>query len=200
MSGNQDDKNRIKEQSVTYEVYAAMPEDGYRYEIFDGELEMMSPGPSVVHQGIVGKLQFILRNTCHSEYTILIAPLDVILSPTNVVQPDLLMIHNTRLNLVTMRGVEGAPDLVVEIISPGSRSRDKVKKLRIYVQHGIPEYWIIDSESRVLEQYLLAGDHYELGNLFEGDDPVISDKLPCVSFIISDLFKDTVVQKLLSSN
>jgi Uma2 family endonuclease len=183
--------DQIKEQLVTYEIYAAMPDDGNRYEIFDGSMELMSPSPSTTHQAVSGELEFVLKQSYKSDYFIFHAPLDVILSETNVFQPDIMMIHRSRQHIVTDRGIEGPPDLVVEILSPGSRKRDKVIKMKTYARHGIQEYWIVDSLTRTLEQYqLVDGGLYELRNLFEGDDKVISDKLPCVFFVISDMFRE----------
>lgn len=185
----------MKEQTVTYDMYAEMTDDGARYEILDGSLALMSPGPSSMHQAVSGELEFILKQSCKSEYVLFHSPLDVILSPTNVLQPDILMIHRSRLHIVTKRGIEGAPDLVVEIVSPGSRSRDKVVKMKTYGEHRVPEYWIIDTDSQTLEQYRLTdagGSIYELIHLFEGNDQVTSDKLPCVSFAISAIFSEMV--------
>ncbi|MDQ6419386.1 Uma2 family endonuclease [Paenibacillus sp. LHD-117] len=182
---------QIKEQQVTYEMYAEMPEDGQRYEIIDGVLELMTPGPSRTHQEVNRELEFVFMQSCRSEFLIFFAPFDVILSETNVVQPDLLMIHRSRKHIVTERGVEGAPDLVVEILSPGSRRRDRIIKSGVYEEHGVPEYWVVDAQARTLEQYRLAGDsRYALINLFEDEDRVTSDKLSCVSFVLGDIFKE----------
>ncbi|WP_127587440.1 Uma2 family endonuclease [Paenibacillus koleovorans] len=186
-----DEQDQVKEQEVTYEIYAAMPDDGKRYEIIDGSLMLMSPGPSTNHQFVSGELEFLLRQSCKSEYVIFDAPLDVILSKVDVFQPDLVMIHRSRMQIVTSRGIEGPPDLAVEIVSPGSRSRDKVIKMKSYAKYGVEEYWVVDTESRTLEQYrLLDSPIYELHAVFERDDPVASDKLPCVSFTVSDIFKE----------
>lgn len=198
MSGEKED-DRVKEQLVTYDVYAAMPEDGHRYEIFDGVLEMMSPGPSNVHQGIGLELSYLLMQSCKSDYVIRTAPLDVILSETNVLQPDVVMVHRSRMDIVTMRGIEGPPDLVVEVLSPGSRKRDRVRKLPIYAKHGVPEYWIVDPSARTLERLVLADGAYEIVDVFEEDDVVASEKLPCVSFKVSELFADESVWRLLNS-
>lgn len=188
------------EHPVTYEAYAEMPDDGLRYEVLDGELELMSPGPSTIHQ-VIGSALHLLVQGCSSEYFILQAPLDVILSRTNVVQPDLIMIHRSRSDIVTIRGVEGVPDLVVEVLSPGSRKRDRQRKFRIYAKHGVPEYWIIDPVAQTLEQFELNSEpHYELHDLFENDDRVTSDKLPCISFPVRELFKDELVRRLLALN
>jgi len=191
MSRNGKEADRVKEQAVTYETYAELPDDGRRYEVIDGSLELMSPGPSPTHQSVSGELQFLLRTSCNSDYKIFGAPLDVILSDTDVLQPDILMVHRSRLQIVTNRGVEGPPDLIAEIVSPSSRKRDKVVKMRTYARYGVPEYWIVDPETRTLEQYRREdGGFYELCDLFEGDDAVVPDRFPCVSFAIRDIFRD----------
>lgn len=193
MDKSKKEADKIKEQPVTYEVYAAMPDDGQRYEVIEGVLEVMSPSPTFTHQDISMQLTFSFFRHCESDYKILSAPLDVILSNTNVLQPDLILIHRSRLHIVTSRGIEGVPDLVVEILSPGSRKRDKVKKLTVYEKHGVPEYWIIDPQTRVLEQYQMdESGLYRLLNLFEGDERIHSDKLPCVAFSVDDIFRDVI--------
>lgn len=191
MDNRKDKGDRVKENQVTYDAYARMPDDGRRYEIIDGVLEAMSPGPNTIHQTVSGELQFLFKQSCRSDYLIFAAPYDVILSQTDVLQPDLLMIHRNRASIVTFRGVEGPPDLVVEIMSPGSRSRDRIVKMRTYAKYGVPEYWVIDSAARTLERYLLIEDgRYELSDLFEEDAVVASDKLPCVSFVLSEIYKE----------
>lgn len=184
----------IKESPVTYDMYADMPDDGQRYEIIDGILELMTPGPSTNHQIICGEIGYRLMSNCRSDYLIYHAPLDVILSDINVVQPDLIMIHRSRLHIVTKRGVEGAPDLVVEVLSPGSRKRNRVIKQGVYAEHGVPEYWIVDADARTLELYrLFEGESsYALIDVFEGNDAVASDRLPCVSFMASDIFRELI--------
>jgi len=182
------DEPIIREQPVTYDDYAAMPDDGNRYEIINGVLEMMSPGSMTIHQTVSRELLFILLQSCRSEYEIYYAPFDVILSRTTVLQPDIIMIHRSRLEIVKKHGVEGAPDLVVEILSPSTRKRDKVVKAAAYAKHQVSEYWLVDPEARTLEQYRLDGEHYEWVQTYEEDDRVFSDKLPCVSFKFKDIF------------
>jgi len=86
----------VKESPVTYEMYANMEDDGNRYEISDGVLELLSPTPSTIHQMIRTELQFSLYRSCQDDFIIIQAPLDFILSDTEVRQPDLLMIHHSR--------------------------------------------------------------------------------------------------------
>jgi len=190
MKKKRDEEPVIREQPVTYDDYAAMPDDGKRYEIIDGVLELMYPGPMAVHQAISSELEFILKQSCRSDYAIFYAPFDVILSKVNVVQPDILMIHRSRIDIVKPHGVEGAPDLVVEILSPSSRKRDKVVKAGVYAKHQVPEYWLVDPETRTLEQYRLDGERYQLAEIYEADDRVSSDKLPCVSFVLGEAFDE----------
>jgi len=185
--------DKVKEQPVTYEIYAEMPDDGNRYEVIDGVLELMSPSPTASHQSIAVDLCFELKQSCRSDYLIYVAPLDVILSDTNVVQPDAIMIHRNRKHIVTSRGIEGPPDLAVEVLSPSSRKRDRLKKRAVYEKHGVPEYWIVDPEARTLEQFHLdENGKYELIQLYENDEQVVSSKLPCVSFAVSQLFGDVL--------
>jgi len=185
--------DKVKEQRVTYEIYAEMPDDGNRYEVIDGVLELMSPSPTASHQSIAVDLCFELKQSCRSDYLIYVAPLDVILSDTNVVQPDAIMIHRSRKHIVTSRGIEGPPDLVVEVLSPSSQKRDRLKKRAVYEKYGVPEYWIVDPETQTLEQFHLD-EHgkYMLMRLYENDEQVSSSKLPCVSFAVSQLFGDVL--------
>lgn len=176
----------VREQRLTYEDYANL-DDGNRYELVDGQLELMSPGPSVTHQMVSAKLQFALTESCGDDYFVVSAPIDLILSASEVRQPDLVLIHRSRLDILSKRGIIGIPDLVAEILSPSTMKRDKLDKLRVYAQYQIPEYWIIDHNSRVLEQYTLGSTHFELVNLYQEDEQVQSEILPRVSFTMNEI-------------
>jgi len=183
-----DEDDRVREGLVTYDVYAAMPDDGQRYEILDGVLELMSPGPMTVHQTLSREL-FLLLQSCSHDYEIYYAPIDVILSQINVLQPDILMIHRSRLEIVKAHGIEGAPDLVVEILSPSSRKRDLVVKANIYARYGVPEYWIVDPEGKTLEQYELGGERFELRGVYSSGDRISPKHIPCAIFEVGELFR-----------
>jgi Uma2 family endonuclease len=177
----------VREQPLTYDDYASLPDDGSRYELVDGVLEMMSPCASAKHQMISFQIQSKIAQSCDEDYFILNAPLDVILSPTEVRQPDLVMIHHSRINIIKKRGIEGAPDLVVEILSPSSIRRDKVGKLKSYANYAIPEYWIVDPTNESLEQYILKEDRYDLIEVYTEDEQIKSDHIRCVSFTMNEI-------------
>ncbi len=183
-------KETVSEPLVTYEVYANLPDDGNRYEVASGRLELISPSPGVIHQTLSYELQYRLNSTCRQEYVIIGAPIDVILSDAEVRQPDLVMVHRSRISIITNRGIEGSPDLVVEITSEHSRRRDKVEKRRVYAEYGVPEYWILDLTNFTLEQYILTDKVYDLADVYAGEDRVRSDKIPCVSFTMNDLTRE----------
>lgn len=183
----------IKESPVTYEMYANMVDDGNRYEIADGVLELMSPSPTFIHQSITDELLYRLKTSCRNDYIIVSSPIDVILSDTEVRQPDLVMIHRSRMSIISNRGINGSPDLVVEVSSEHSRRRDKVKKRIAYAQHGVPEYWIVDLSNFSLEQYVLDGTRYELTEVYAGDDTVHSLTMPCASFSMNEIVQSLPV-------
>ena len=184
-----DDKQKpiINEQPATYDDYARLPDDGKRYELADGVLELMSPAPTPKHQVISNQIQNLLTNSCQTEYIIFASPVDLILSHTEVRQPDLVMVHRSRIEIITRRGIEGIPDLVAEILSPHSVKRDKQSKLKVYAAYQIPEYWIIDPAHESLEQYVLKDGKYELLEVFDREETVRSERLPCVSFTMGQV-------------
>lgn len=184
----------IKESPVTYELYANMMDDGNRYEIADGVLELMSPSPTFTHQSVSQELLFTLNASCRDEFIIVAAPIDVILSDTEVRQPDLVMIHRSRMSIISDRGINGAPDLVVEITSEHSRRRDKVDKRIVYAHYGVTEYWIVDLSNFTLEQYVLDGDRYELIEVYTEDDTIRSQTVPCASFSMNEIVQRLPIQ------
>ncbi|SFA90382.1 Endonuclease, Uma2 family (restriction endonuclease fold) [Lentibacillus halodurans] len=176
----------LKETGLTYDDYAAI-DDGNRYELAGGKLELMSPAPLVNHQMISFELQKRLSQSCEGDYIILYAPVDLILSTDEVRQPDIVLIHRERKHLMRKRGIEGAPDLVIEILSPSTLKRDKIDKLDIYARYKIPEYWIVEPNTGMLEQYILIGHQYDISNVFYDDEPISSPNMTCVSFAMKDI-------------
>lgn len=132
----------------TYRDYLHLPEDK-RYEIIDGELFMV-PAPRIGHQGALGNLYVCLRTFVEEKSLgeVYLAPVDVILSDIDIVQPDLLFISRERSEILTEENVRGAPDLVIEILSPSGSYRDKVLKRKLYAKYGVREYWIVHPKRR----------------------------------------------------
>lgn len=148
---------------LTYEDYETLPDDGRRYEILDGELAV-TPAPVPKHQRVSGNLEFYLSSFVreHRLGEVLHAPIDVILAPTTIVQPDILFLAAARETIVTHRAIEGPPDLLIEILSPRSIRRDRVTKAALYARFGVAHYWIVDPRREWIELHELEGERYRL--------------------------------------
>ncbi len=134
----------------TYDEYARLPDDGNRYEIIDGEV-LVTPSPSPMHQHILATLIIALRGCVERERLGVVLPdVDLLFAEGQFLRPDLLFVPNAARAGITTRGVEHAPGLVVEILSPSSGAIDRVKKPRRYRDFGVPEYWVVDPEERVV--------------------------------------------------
>jgi Uma2 family endonuclease len=139
------------------------PDDGRIYEVIDGEL-YVAPSPGTAHQRVCGNLYGYLWQylRAHPRGEVFTAPLGVVLDAENAVQPDLVYVAHERAHIITERGIEGVPDLVVEVLSPSTEARDRGIKLRRYARAGVPHYWIVDPGQRTLEVYRLAEGGYML--------------------------------------
>ena len=137
----------------TYEDLLRTPDDGKRYEVLEGAL-IVSPAPGVRHQRLAKRLQRLrMRAEEAGVGEWFPAPLDVVLSEHDVVEPDLLFVARGRLGIVTADNVHGVPDLVVEVISAGSRKRDVITKQHMYERHGVPFYWLVDPEEETVRVF-----------------------------------------------
>lgn len=164
----------------TYADYFRLPDNGFRYEIIKGDLSM-SPAPSPAHQHSVSSLlvQLYLFVQNPNLGQVFVSPIDVNLADMRtVVQPDLLYIAADRLNIIEEQKIEGAPDLVVEILSPGTAVNDRIHKFKAYAQAEIKEYWLIDPNDCAIETHVLRGNAYALLDKFQRDQPTRSEVLP----------------------
>jgi Uma2 family endonuclease len=139
---------------LTYEDYLLLPDDGLRHEIIDGE-HYVNAAPASRHQYISLNLTLALgmHVRAHRLGQFYYAPFDVVLSPIDVVQPDLVFISNERLHLLDAANLKGAPDLAIEILSPSSRRIDEGLKRKRYDLFGVTEYWIVDPELELVKIY-----------------------------------------------
>ena len=177
----------------TYHDYKSIPEtDPRRFELLDGEL-VMAPVPSVWHQNIAGNLYAYLRQVVrkHNLGRVFFAPIDVVLSETDVVQPDLLFVARGHEDRIREEGIFGAPDLVVEILSPATESRDRGYKRTLYARHGVREYWIVDPQARRVEVYTLTSQGLTLWQTFGPGQTLRSALLPEFTLPVDEVFSQT---------
>jgi Uma2 family endonuclease len=163
--------------AFTYRDYEALPNDRRRYEIHNGEL-CVTPAPSLEHQIVQSHLlRALFRHIPDvAPGLILSAPTDVILADrpdeTSIVQPDILYIAPDRMPLTSRRGIEGGPTLAVEILSPATRTIDRVTKTRLYARYGLPFLWLVDPDTQTVEAFVLEGQRYVLTVAATGSEPV----------------------------
>jgi Uma2 family endonuclease len=176
----------------TYEDYVNFPDDGRRHELIDGD-HYVSPAPFVRHQEISRRVsdEFAFHLRDHSLGKLYYAPVDVILSNVDVVQPDLLFISNER-TAILQNQVRGAPDLVIEILSPSTRKVDEAVKRRLYDRVGVREYWIVDDEIETVKVHRRAEDGSfpkvaELSS--ESNDSLSTPLLPDFLVRLDELFR-----------
>jgi len=143
----------------TYEDLKSWEPDNYRHEIIEGE-HFMSPSPNVYHQEIVRKLTIYLSRYVQRKGLgrIFVSPVDVVFQETDVCVPDLVFISKENDAIIKAENIQGAPDLVIEILSPSTKKRDRELKYKRYAYYGVKEYWIIDPEKQLVEVYDLAAN------------------------------------------
>jgi Uma2 family endonuclease len=165
---------------LTYEEYALLPEDGKIHEIIDGD-HYMTPAPGTNHQTISRRIQHQLYVQIEERGlgVVFNAPTDLELSRIDIVQPDLLVILTARQGIVTPAKVLGAPDLVIEIVSKSTREKDETLKFALYQRSGVPEYWVVHGEDRVVKKYRLTESGYVLEGEFS--DEIAVSVLPGVT-------------------
>ena len=170
---------------LTYEDYAAIPVDGRRHEIIDGE-HHVNPAPNIQHQRIVKRIvRALLPFEDAGLGEVLFAPSDVVLSEMDIVQPDVLFVVTSRSHIIAEKHVKGAPDLAVEVLSPFNRPHDERVKLQTYERLGVGEYWIVDPEAGTVTVYRRRADRFVR---IDAADPVTTPLLPNFALPLRDLF------------
>ena len=169
----------------TWADYQSWPDDE-RWEIIGGEAYAMSPSPTSRHQIISRELGRQMANYFKGKKCQLFAaPMDVFLSDEDIVQPDLLVVCNPN---QIKRKIEGAPDLVVEILSDSSGYRDRHLKLELYARAGVKEYWIVTPWPALVELLLLERGRYVVHKTFGKDQTLISPTFPDLQITLTDVF------------
>ncbi len=162
----------------TYEDYKHTPEDK-RYELLYGDL-IMVPAPRIAHQRTSVKIEmplytFVIENDLGEVFD---APCDVVLSDTNVVQPDLLFVSKERAHIITEDNIRGAPDLVIEVLSPSTAQRDRTLKRTLYSRYRVSEYWQVDTDAKIVLVLTLSDDGYDVDGVYGEGQTIVSRLLP----------------------
>lgn len=175
----------------TYEEYYKLQDD-QRYEIIAGHL-LMAPAPDTWHQDWLNQLNVLITLYLRKKKNLgrlFIAPVDVVLDEENVVQPDLIFVATPNLNIIKRRAIFGAPDLVVEFISPSTVRRDRYEKMNLYARFGVKEYWMGDAANKSLEILTLVENRYQLHCSAEEKGRLNSLVLTGLKFDLSELQGD----------
>lgn len=174
----------------TYEDYALLPEDR-RYEVIDGEV-FVTPSPTLDHQDVVLRLARLLAEFVEVRRlgSVYVAPCDVVLSRFDVVQPDVLYVSTARGDILAGRKqVAGAPDLVVEVLSPSTESRDRVAKAKRYATFGVREMWLVDPVAKTIEILVNSEEGFRREALYGEMETVRSMVVPGLEFPAAPVFQ-----------
>jgi len=174
----------------TYQDYINLAESEVkRYELIDGELYMV-PSPTPRHQDIVLNIASIMREfvIANDLGKISVSPLDVILSNDDVLQPDIMFITKERLDIVAENNIQGAPDLVIEVLSPGTAGRDRTIKRARYARFGVREYWIVEPISRSIEVLRASREGFETVRVYADGTNLESPVLPNLRLDVTSVF------------
>lgn len=176
---------------VSFADLEQWPEDGRRYELYDGEVYVV-PSPLPVHQVVSARLYDVLSDYARAHGGIVLyAPLDIVLTEYDVVQPDLLFFTRQRERLINLRKVtRHPPDLAIEILSPSTASNDRGRKLKLLAQHGVQEYWLVDPDTIRIEVYGLRGDQFRIATTATGAELVQSPLLLALELRPIDVVPD----------
>ena len=175
---------------LTYEDYVLFPEDGKRHEILDG-VHYVTPAPPLEHQDVSMNLcrilvPFIREHRLGRAYH---APVDVLLSEHDIAQPDLVFVSNEHASILTHANIQGAPDLVIEILSDSSRRRDETLKREIYERAGVLEYWLVDPKCRSVRVYRRAGAGFLAPQDFSVRNVLATPLLPGLEIPVREVFE-----------
>jgi Uma2 family endonuclease len=180
-------KSKIK---FTYRDYKSLPEsETKRYELLEGELVMV-PSPTTYHQRISWNLERIIGDFMQKYDLGFIydAPLDVVFSQEDVAQPDILFIFKERSEIITEDNIRGAPDLIVEILSPATAERDRTYKRTLYARHGVKEYWIVDPDKQAIEVMTLGEAGFETVSVSKKEETLTSPLLKGLRLNLKEVF------------
>ena len=174
---------------LIYEDYLLFPEDGLRHEILDGE-HFVTNAPSRRHQKAVSNLIYFFmdllrRNPLGEVYA---APFEVLFSKHNVALPDLIFVSQERASILTDKNVQGAPDLIVEVLSPSTRQSDELVKLNVYERFGVREYWLVDPQNQTVRIFRGGGGSFAPPVDLSAGEVLTTPLLPGLEIPVSQIF------------
>ncbi|MEW6378683.1 MAG: Uma2 family endonuclease [bacterium] len=176
---------------LNYQDYILFPDDGKRHEIIEGE-HYMAPSPNVRHQSISRNLEFVINQYVeeHDLGKVFDAPMDVILSDENIVQPDILFISKKNYGIITTQNIQGAPDLLIEILSESSRRLDRLIKMKTYGKFGVEEYWLVDPAIDQVEIFRMKKTGLKLLKTYQGCQELVSPLFPGLKIDLKKVFEE----------
>jgi Uma2 family endonuclease len=194
MEGSDDMSTSARPDSrLTYDDFLRFPDDGMRHELIGGE-HYVTPSPTLRHQKLSGRLHFALADYLRAHPgtgEVYYAPLDVVFSRWDIVEPDLLLVTADQPEILTAKHIVGAPALVIEILSPGTRSRDRRLKRQLFEQHGVREYWMVDPDhNTVTVDRRGPGGTFTQGAVLGVDDALVTPLLAGLSISLAQLFAE----------
>ena len=182
-------KPRVKLTGADYMRLTPPSHRGVRYQLIEGELVKMA-GPNEPHQVFIGELYFAARSQIGSPgaFEIRLSPFDVYIDDHNTFQPDLMFVSSERRHILEVRGVTGAPDVVVEVLSESTRRRDFNVKLPVYARNGVREAWMADLHAETVSKYVRDGQSFTLAQVYGPEDTLTSDAMPGIAIDLAPIF------------
>ena len=180
-------KSKLKENQSQYDYIEE------RFEVIEGIRYDMHAAPTVRHQQLVTYLWKNIEERCAPEGLILTAPIDVKFDEENECQPDIIYICNDNLGIVTEKKIIGAPDIIIEILSPSTSYNDKIRKKAIYERFGVKEYWIVDPIHLYIDQFVLSDNSFILAHTYGKKDTIRSQLFSCIRIDLEPIFNRLLV-------
>lgn len=177
----------LSDRIYTVEDYMKTDDDR-RYELIGGKL-IVVPSPRPIHQRVSGKIFNQFENFLKTNFLgeVFDAPIDIVLGE-HIVQPDILFIAKERLDIIGELNIQGAPDLVIEILSPSTAVHDKKKKSQLYFEHGVKEYWIVDPDAKFVDIFIAGEQEWRWVGTFDQEDILNSALLPGLEVKLIEVF------------
>ena len=176
-------------QKLTYADYLQFPDDGLRHELINGE-HYVTPPPTMRHQQIASNLHYLIRHYLeeHPIGKVFFAPVDLHLSDLDVVEPDILFVSQERADRITLKNLQGAADLVIEILSPSTRRRDKGLKRALYERVDVREYWMVNPDRDEVEVFTRSGKIFHAPVRYTRDQILVTPLLPGLELAVNRIF------------